>query len=331
MAEPESIGAGPPGDPRSSEVRPVRAKRAPLSVKAAGYAMAAAGASLFATKGIIIKLAYRDHVTAEALLTLRLGLSAPVYIAIGLMAVSRGRGWPEPRLIAQTALVGALGYWFASYTDFLGLNFISVQFERLILFTYPAFVVLFGAILFRQRVRPAALTGIALSYAGLVLMFATKLHVEGPSAAKGAGLVLSAAIAFAFYQLLAKGLIARMGARLFTCIAMLGAAAATFVQFALTQPMSSLVLAPEPMAYAAVLAVGATILPSFFLNAALERISPQANSAIATLSPVITIALAVAILGETVTWTDAAATALVLAGVGWFTLSDMRRPATQDG
>ncbi len=39
----------------------------------------------------------------------------------------------------------------------------------------------------------------------------------------------------------------------------------------------------------------------------------------------ITIALAVVVLGEKVTWIDAAATALVLAGVGWFTLADMRR------
>ena len=48
-----------------------------------------------------------------------------------------------------------LGYWFASYTDFLGLVYISAQFERLILFTYPAFVVLFGALFFGQPMRRA--------------------------------------------------------------------------------------------------------------------------------------------------------------------------------
>ncbi len=48
-----------------------------------------------------------------------------------------------------------LGYWFASYTDFVGLVYISAQFERLILFTYPAFVVIFGALFFAQPVRCA--------------------------------------------------------------------------------------------------------------------------------------------------------------------------------
>ena len=66
------------------------------------------------------------------------------------------------------------------------------------------------------------------------------------------------------------------------------------------------------------------MLPSFLLNAALHRISAQANATIGTLSPVMTILLAVLLLGETLTVADVAGTALVLAGVGWFTLADRK-------
>ena len=295
-------------------------RQAPIT----GYLLAAVGAALFATKGILIKLAYATGIGTEALLTLRLGISAPVYAAIGLHAIGRGRSVPPASLLLKAALVGVLGYWFASYTDFLGLNYISVQFERLILFTYPAFTVLFGALLFGQKVRPKALIGIAVSYAGLALMFSAKLHSVGGAATIGAGLVLACAIAFAFYQLLAKDLITAMGSRLFTCVAMLGAAVVTGVQFVATKPLASLVPNPAALGYGAALAVGATILPSFFLSAALERISAQANGAIATLSPVITLMLAVAVLGEHVTLVDAASTALVMAGVAWFTFADTR-------
>jgi len=276
---------------------------------------------------VIIKLAYQAGLTAETLLTLRLLISAPAYAAIGLMAVRRGRALPEPKLALKAMLVGALGYWLASYTDFEGLNYISVQFERLILFTYPAFVVLFGALLFKQKVRPAALWGVALSYAGLILMFGTNLQSLGPAVTKGALLVLTAAVAFAFYQLLAKDMVTRLGSRLFTCIAMLGAMAATVLQFVLTRPLSDLEVSRTGLGYAAFLAVGATIVPTFLLNAALERISPQANGAIGTLSPVITLALAVAVLGEHIGWVDIAATVLVIAGVAWFPLLDSRKAA----
>jgi drug/metabolite transporter (DMT)-like permease len=70
--------------------------------------------------------------------------------------------------------------------------------------------------------------------------------------------------------------------------------------------------------------VFATVLPSFFLSAALHRISAQANGAIGTLSPLATIVLAALVLGERMTALGLFGTALVLAGVGWFTLSDRR-------
>jgi drug/metabolite transporter (DMT)-like permease len=225
----------------------------------------------------------------------------------------------------RAALVGVLGYWFASYTDFLGLFYISAQFERLILFTYPAFVVVLGALFFAQPIRLRTLLGIAISYAGLALIFATKSSEDSADVTKGAALVLAAALAFALYQLLAKGVIGKIGPRLFTCIAMSGAAAAALLQFALTQPLESLIVGPQMLVYGLLLAVGATVLPSFLLNAALQRISAQANATIGTLSPVVTILLAVAVLGEHFTWIDACGAALVIAGVGWFTLADRKR------
>ena len=313
-------------DPPSPAAAPARPPRGVWI----GYAFAALGAVLFSTKAIFIKLAYAEGINAETLLALRMLLSLPFYVAIGLVAVGArwrtGRKLPERGLVVRAALVGILGYWFASYTDFLGLLYISAQFERLILFTYPAFVVVLGALFFAQPIRPRTLFGIAISYAGLALIFATKHTEVGSDVAKGAALVLSAAIAFALYQLLAKDLIGKIGPRLFTCIAMSGAAAGALLQFALTQPLGSLLVGPKLLVYGVLLAIGATVLPSFLLNAALQRISAQANATIGTLSPVVTILLAVVILGEHFAWIDACGTALVIAGVGWFTLAD-RKPS----
>jgi drug/metabolite transporter (DMT)-like permease len=295
-----------------------------------GYLFAASGAVLFSTKAIIIKLAYAEGINAETLLALRMLLSLPFYAAIGFLSVVErrrtGRALPNPRAVLSAALVGMLGYWFASYADFLGLLYISAQFERLILFTYPAFVVVLGAVFFGQAMRFTTLFGIGISYAGLALIFATKTSEGGEgSVTWGAVLVLLAALAFALYQLFAKNLIGVIGPRLFTCIAMSGAAAAALLQFALTQPLANIIVSPHMLFYGVLLAIGATVLPSFLLNAALQRISAQANATIGTLSPVVTILLAVAVLSEPFSAIDAAGTALVIAGVGWFTFADRRR------
>ncbi|MCP4384078.1 MAG: DMT family transporter [Hyphomicrobiales bacterium] len=297
-----------------------------------GYVFAAVGALLFSTKAVVIKLAYAESVDAETLLALRMIFALPFYLVIGGLSVRdhrrENRPLPNARQVAGAATVGLLGYWFASYMDFLGLEYISAQFERLILFTYPMFVVVFGALFFRQDIRVHTVVGIAISYSGLAVIFGEKLTSFGNDVVVGAGFVLLAAIAFALYQLVAKPMIEVIGPRLFTCIAMTGAAAGAFIQFFLTHPASTLIVPPLLIGYSIALAIGATVLPSFFLNAALHRISAQANATIGTLSPVMTIALAVLILGETLTTVDIIGTALVLAGVGWFTFADQRAERT---
>src|ERR1700676_565202 len=127
----------------------------------AGYLFAAVGAILFSTKAVAIKLAYQDHVDAETLLALRMAFATPFYVTIGLHALRErrrtGEALPTLRLAAAAACVGLLGYWVASYLDFLGLEHVSAQIERLILFTYPIFVVIFGALFFHLRITQNAL------------------------------------------------------------------------------------------------------------------------------------------------------------------------------
>jgi drug/metabolite transporter (DMT)-like permease len=277
---------------------------------------------------VIVKLAYGLSVDPETLLALRMGFSLPFYLGIGFLAVSGRRhklaALPSlPRTI-KAAFIGMLGMWLASYTDFLGLQYISAQFERLILLTYPMFVVIFGAMFFRQKVRLRALIALGISYAGLTLIFGESFSLAGHDIAIGAGWVLVAAIAFALYQLLAKDAIDEMGPRLFTCIAMTGASIAAFVQFFAGHSGSELLVTGPLLFYSVLVAIGATVLPSFFMNAALHRISAQANATIGVLSPVSTIILAALILGERMTTMGVIGTLLVIGGVGWYTLAGRR-------
>jgi len=291
-----------------------------------GYALAAIGALLFSTKGIIVKLAYDYDVGPETLLALRVAFSLPFYLAIGAFAwqsrQQRGGEMPSARLIGKAMFVGVVGVWFASYTDFIGLTYISAQFERLILFTYPLFVVLFGWLFFKQRIRARAIAALAVSYLGLAAIFTEHLVLDGEGVIIGSAFVIAAAMSFALYQFMAKDVIAEMGPGLFTCIAMTGAGLAAFAQFFATQDAAELLVSGPLLGYSILLAVAATVLPSFFMNAALHRISAHANAAIGILGPVSTMLLAVVILGEPLTIIGVLGSALVLAGVGWFTLAD---------
>jgi drug/metabolite transporter (DMT)-like permease len=115
-----------------------------------GYGLALAGALLFSTKTIVIKLAYAAGADAETMQALRMVIALPIYLTIGLHWILTHGGDSErpPRgaALLSAAMVGLLGYYVSSYLDLKGLESVSAQLERLILFTYPFFVVIFGAI-----------------------------------------------------------------------------------------------------------------------------------------------------------------------------------------
>ncbi|MBS1182965.1 MAG: EamA-like transporter family protein [Proteobacteria bacterium] len=291
-----------------------------------GYGFAALGAVLFAAKGILIKLAFAEGVDTLTLLALRMGLSVPIYVAVGLVAYARERqrAAPMPAYI-KALLIGMIGYWFSAYADFKGLETLTPQFERLILFTYPLFVLLLGAVLFRLPLRWKPLAAFGIAYLGLAVVFLADFETSGGDIVVGVLWVLGAAVSFALYQLLAGGSIASLGAPLFTSVAMTGAAVVVLLMFLVTHPLSALAVSGRAFALAVTLAIGATVLPSFLMSAALSRISAAANSTIGTLSPVVTLFLAVLILDEPLRGVDLLGTALVVGGVGLFTVVDRRR------
>ncbi|WAC48780.1 DMT family transporter [Asticcacaulis sp. SL142] len=298
-----------------------------------GYGLALLGSFLFATKGIYIKLAYVYDVDATTLLALRLLMATPFFLLVGLITWWKHRATIDiPRqTYVQAIAVGVLGYWFASYTDFEGLVHLTPQFERLILFTYPLFVILLGALFFGHKIKPWALSAFAISYAGLGLVFITDMHTKGGNITAGALWVTASSVAFALYLLLAKPVIKKMGPSLFTSWAMTGAAIASFIHFGVTHKVSDIALSAPLLWLCLGLAIGATVLPSYLINFALSRISSQANAVIGFINPVITLILSGLILREVITASDIAGTALVLLGVGLYSWLDQRKPHASIG
>jgi len=291
-----------------------------------GFALSAVGAMLFAIKGILIKLIYVYQIDATSLLAFRMLLSLPVFFGVGVIEWRRRPRdlRPDMRSMALAALVGILGYHISSWLDFSGLETIEAQAERLILFTYPFFVILFGRLLFRHKLRAHALIGAGLSYVGLIVMFGSDPARMTTQMVGGATLVLAAASTFALYQLFAREMIVRCGPALFTAIAMTAASLSVLAHFGLTHGVALPAIPLPGWALIGTLAIFATIVPTFMMSAGTARIGAQGTAIISTISPVVTIILAIAILGEPFGVGEAAGTALVIGGVALFTLIESR-------
>lgn len=299
----------------------------------AGIVLALAGAAFFATKGIVIKLALLEGIDSVTTLTWRMIVAVPIFLTVGILGyrkklAQRPAGappvltWP---VLAQTLGVGVIGYYVASFLDFSALEYITAQFDRLILLTYPFFVVLFGAIFFKRKITLPMVVALLVSYLGIGVIFWHDLRIEGDNVMLGAALVFGSAIAYAAYQIMAKPLIDKLGPQLFTSIAMSGAGPAVIAHFLFTHPVTDLAVSGN--GFLLMLAIGtvSTVLPAYCISGAIALIGPERTAIIGNVSPVVTVGLAISVLGEAFTPYHAIGTALVLGGVFLFTRKEKPR------
>lgn len=279
-----------------------------------GLALAVAGSVMFSAKAIVVKLAYRHGVDAETLLALRMLMSLP-FFAVALWWTSRGAARLSGRDHALLVTIGLLGYYLASYFDFLGLQYISAALERLILYLNPTLVLLLSVLLLRRPVTRFDVAALLLSYGGIVLVFWHDVRLDAEGVVLGAALVFGAAACYAVYLVLSGELVRKVGAIRLTAYAMCVATAGVLVQFAVLRPLASLAQ-PAPVLWLSVVnAVLCTVLPVFATMMAVARIGAGPVALAGMIGPVSTIALGYALLGEPVSGWQLAGTAMVLAGV----------------
>ena len=197
-----------------------------LSRDKAGLLLAIGSAALFSLKAVVVKLGLAHGLTVETLMAWRMLLALPVYVVVGLVAFRRAGSAPTARTVAAAAALGVLSYYVCTWLDFSGMQYISAQLERLILFTYPALTAVLAWAMLGERFTKRHAASLGLSYAGVLLVFGAEAGSAGPHAALGVGLVFAAALLFAFYVVLAKPVIAALGSQRFTCVAMIAATAA---------------------------------------------------------------------------------------------------------
>lgn len=296
--------------------------------KITGTLFALVAAIGFSAKAILVKLAYIEPVDAITLLALRMAFSLPFFL---IVAANSNRNKRNRRLTGKDMLavvgLGLIGYYLASYLDFLGLQYISAGLERLILFLYPTMVVIITALVFKHKIGRTALFALVISYAGIALVFMHDMDVLQHDALSGAILVFASALAYAVYLVGAGHTIARIGATRFTAYVMTVACAACMVQFAVTHPVAALDLSFRVYALSLAMAVFSTVLPAFLLAAAMRRIGSVHTSMVGSIGPVSTILLAYVFLGERMSLEQVTGSALVLAGVLLISLKRQIQPA----
>jgi len=273
-----------------------------------------AGSVLFSGKAIVIKLAYRYGVDATTLISLRMAMSAPFFVATYVWS-SRGKLPLTSTDHLRLILIGIVGYYAASYLDFLGLKYVTAGLERLVLYLNPTIVLALSALFLGRRLTQTDWIALVLAYGGIVFVFWHDVSFEGDGIALGTALVFGSAISYAVYLVMAGELVRRLGAIRLTSYAMLVSTIAVMIQFFALNPLSALDQ-PAPVWWlSAFNGLFCTVLPVFAIMLAVERVGAGKASLASMIGPVSTILLAFVFLGESISGWQLTGTALVLAGI----------------
>ncbi|MEY2684462.1 MAG: hypothetical protein RJA09_1606 [Pseudomonadota bacterium] len=285
-----------------------------------GLFLAVAGSVAFSGKAIIVKLAYRYGVDPVTLIMYRMLFALPLFVGMAWWATYRSTTPVQP-LTSQDLWgllgLGFSGYYLASFLDFWGLQYVSASLERLILYLNPTLVLLLGWVLYRRRITWRQAGAMALSYAGVLVVFGQELRLDGAQTAWGTLLVLGSAVSYAVYLVYSGEMVKRLGSLRLVGWATSIACLLCLLQFVLLRPWSAAVVAPEVLALSVLNAVACTAAPVVMVMMAIERLGAGLAAQTGMVGPMSTIVLGVLVLGEPLTVWVVVGTALVVAGVLW--------------
>lgn len=287
-----------------------------------GVICAILGVILFSAKAVIVKLVYQYQVDYLTLLLFRMVFSFPFYLAIAL--------WKKP--LAAKAIrkkdwlwlffFGFVGYYLASLFDFMGLQYLKAGLERIILFIYPTIVVLLSWVFFRKKLTKYQSIAIVITYIGVLIAFWDELGFKGENVLFGGFLIFLSAVTYASYLVGSGWLIPKFGMVQFTSYAMMVSTFVVSIHFLFQGNYNLFDYPKEVYLLGLSMAIFCTLIPSFLVSAAIERLGASTFSIFGSIGPVATIILAFIFLDERITTLQVLGMCVVILGV---TLVSLKR------
>jgi drug/metabolite transporter (DMT)-like permease len=281
----------------------------------AGIGFALVSSLGFSTLGIFATSLYGYGFSVPQTLAWRFTLaSALLWCALGIRKIVRAKAGAgeggsaagkesesgkraKKKAIGNLLLLAFLGFSPQAGMYFLTVKLLAPGITSLLLYLYPAFVLLFSALFFKNRPSKGQLAALAMSFIGCAITFFE------PGSYPLAGLILGVLVAVAYggYLVWSERVLAGVDSLFSTAVIMTVAglvywAVALVAGLPLKAPSS-----PEEWLVVAGIAVLATALPITTLFAAMEKTGAANVSLVSTVEPAITVLLSAFFLGEELT------------------------------
>ena len=196
--------------------------------------------------------------------------------------------------LRDIVLITVLGYGGTTLILFSSYNYIPLGMATTIHFTYPVFTIL-GCLLFlHEKVVPAKVVAVALSFGGILFFY----NADGSVSALGVALAFVSGMTYAFYTIyLRESSLKDMDSvKLIFCLNTVGAVMMGAV--ALITGDFTVGLTPTAWAVAVFLAVSASFIGVLGYQVGVKYIGPQNTSILSTFEPITSVIVGVLVYNE---------------------------------
>jgi len=271
-----------------------------------GIFLIVVAAASFATSPIFARIAYDAGANPNTFLFIRFAIAATI---ITLVMVFKGFQWPRGQLLVSLVLIGGVCFAGLNLSFYTALTLAPVNLVIVIAYMYPALVTLFSALFLKKPITKQQLSALFLTLVGVVVT--TGLDWGGQSL--GIVLAITTAVIYSVYFTFGSLSIRKAGpvpasAVIFISVTIVYGVIVTIQGFKLPTALSG---------WTAIIlcALFSTVFGIVCLYEGLKRIDPANTAMISTIEVIVAAALAILILGETMSLPKILGACLIISAV----------------
>jgi drug/metabolite transporter (DMT)-like permease len=256
---------------------------------------------LLAIRGILVKQAYIEKIAVMDLFFFRFLIALPLLwlFTIYKKQISFLLKLTKKQLI-KCILAGFFGYYLATLSDFYSLKLIDASINRVILYSFPIYVLSWNALIRRQVPAKKYIITFILIEVSLFFLLGGFNFDQLQNNKIGGLLALIAAISYSLYVIINQEAGKEVGSILFTTIAVsFSFLFITLHYFTIFDVNQIYQISLKGWFIIIFMAIFCTFLPLLLISYSIRYIGATRMSLISMLGPVITTILAIVILDET--------------------------------
>ena len=271
-----------------------------------GVFLVALSAACFGTNAIFARIAYDAGANPATFLFIRFLIASPIML---LIMKARGLTFPQGKLLVSLALIGGIGLAGTTLCFYTAIHLAPVNLIIVIAYMYPTVVTLLSAVFLKQPITGYKIAALLMTVVGILFT----IGMDSGGYFLGIVLAISTAIFYSLYLILGSLSIQKAGPFSASTVIIL----ASTVIFGIVLGFQGIQWPMNTTGWLAVIASAliSTVLGLIAFFEGLKRIDTANAAIISTFEVVVAVALAIMILGETLTLPKIFGACLVISAV----------------